>query len=66
MADPIPVSKATTEHVEQLNGEVSSQEHTEYNDKDVRRTYNDGEDHEHEPSMTFKRMMSLIAMAFRE
>ncbi|KAK0109661.1 hypothetical protein ONS95_002342 [Cadophora gregata] len=35
-----------------------------YYEKDGLRTYGDGEDHDHEPPMTFKRMMSLIAMAF--
>ncbi|KAH6710988.1 MFS multidrug transporter-like protein [Leptodontidium sp. 2 PMI_412] len=35
-----------------------------YYEKDGLRTYGDGEDHDHEPPMTFTRMMSLIAMAF--
>ncbi|PVH88870.1 MFS multidrug transporter-like protein [Cadophora sp. DSE1049] len=35
-----------------------------YYEKDGLRTYGDGEDHDHEPPMTFNRMMSLIAMAF--
>ncbi|KAL2068995.1 hypothetical protein VTL71DRAFT_15333 [Oculimacula yallundae] len=36
----------------------------QYYEKDGLRTYGDGEDHDHEPPMTFNRMMSLIAMAF--
>jgi MFS family permease len=38
--------------------------HTNYYEKDGVRTYGDGEDHDHEPKMTFARIMSLIAMAF--
>jgi len=35
-----------------------------YYEKNGLRTYGDGEDHDHEPPMTFHRMMSLVAMAF--
>ncbi|MCJ1453096.1 hypothetical protein MMC28_003441 [Mycoblastus sanguinarius] len=38
--------------------------HPAYYEKDGLRTYGDDEDHDHEPPMTFKRIMSLIAMAF--
>lgn len=38
--------------------------HPGYYEKGGLRTYGDDEDHDHEPPMTFKRMMSLIAMAF--
>ncbi|MCJ1468558.1 hypothetical protein MMC07_007187 [Pseudocyphellaria aurata] len=35
-----------------------------YYEKDGLRTYGDGEDHDHEPRFTFRRLMSLVAMAF--
>lgn len=38
--------------------------HDHYYEKNGLRTYGDEEDHDHEPPMTFKRIMSLIAMAF--
>ncbi|TVY31110.1 Trichothecene efflux pump [Lachnellula hyalina] len=38
--------------------------HNNYYEKNGLRTYGDGEDHDHEPPMSFKRLMSLIAMAF--
>jgi hypothetical protein len=37
---------------------------THYYEKDGLRTYGDGEAHDVEPPMTFRRIMSLIAMAF--
>ncbi|KAI9049824.1 hypothetical protein LZ554_005974 [Drepanopeziza brunnea f. sp. 'monogermtubi'] len=38
--------------------------HENYYEKNGLRTYGDGEDHDHEPPMSPKRMMSLIAMSF--
>ena len=38
--------------------------HANYYEKDGLRTYGDDEDHDHEPTMSLKRLMSLIAMAF--
>jgi len=38
--------------------------HSNYYEKDGLRTYGDGEDHDHEPPMSFSRLMSLVAMAF--
>ncbi|RDW92537.1 MFS multidrug transporter-like protein [Coleophoma crateriformis] len=35
-----------------------------YYEKDGLRTYGDNEDHDHEPPMSFNRLMSLVAMAF--
>lgn len=35
-----------------------------YYEKDGLRTYGDGEDHDHEPKMNWKRFMVLVAMAF--
>ncbi|OJD36385.1 mfs multidrug transporter-like protein [Diplodia corticola] len=35
-----------------------------YYERDGLRTYGDGMDHDHEPPMTFKRCMALVAMAF--
>ena len=52
------------EHVEQVHTNERVPGHSNYYEKDGLRTYGDGEDHDHEPPMTFKRIMSLIAMAF--
>jgi len=52
------------EHVEQVHTNERVPGHTNYYEKDGLRTYGDDEDHDHEPPMTFKRVMSLIAMAF--
>lgn len=38
--------------------------HPNYYERDGLRTYGDDEDHDHEPKMTFSRLMSLVAMAF--
>ncbi|MCJ1278699.1 hypothetical protein MMC21_006516 [Puttea exsequens] len=38
--------------------------HSAYYEKGGLRTYGDDGDHDHEPPMTFKRVMSLVAMAF--
>jgi MFS family permease len=38
--------------------------HPGYYEKDGLRTYGDDEDHDHEPPMTIKRIMALVAMAF--
>ncbi|OCK84723.1 MFS multidrug transporter-like protein [Lepidopterella palustris CBS 459.81] len=38
--------------------------HSNYYEKDGLRTYGDDLDHDHEPPMTTKRFMSLVAMAF--
>lgn len=40
--------------------------HDNYYEKGGLRTYGDGVDHDHEPKMSFRRIMSLIAMAFRQ
>ncbi|KAH7336262.1 fungal trichothecene efflux pump [Rhexocercosporidium sp. MPI-PUGE-AT-0058] len=54
----------TDHHIEAIRtvSRVPGNDH--YYEKDGLRTYGDGEDHDHEPPMTFNRMMSLIAMAF--
>ncbi|KAG4441557.1 hypothetical protein IFR05_002942 [Cadophora sp. M221] len=51
-------------HVEQIATHDRVPGHTNYYEKNGLRTYGDGEDHDHEPPMSFRRMMSLIAMAF--
>ncbi|KAL8784101.1 MAG: hypothetical protein Q9213_004160 [Squamulea squamosa] len=38
--------------------------HHNYYERNGLRTYGDDEDHDHEPPMSFRRIMSLIAMAF--
>lgn len=52
------------EHVEQIRTNERVPGHTNYYEKNGLRTYGDDEDHDHEPPMTFKRIMSLMAMAF--
>lgn len=57
--------KSTTfEHVEQVHTNELVPGHPNYYEKDGLRTYGDDEDHEHEPKLSFKRFMSLLAMAF--
>ncbi|KAF1933346.1 MFS general substrate transporter [Didymella exigua CBS 183.55] len=56
--------KASIEHVEHIQTDERVQGHANYYEKDGVRTYGDGEDHDHEPPMNFKRMMALVAMAF--
>ena len=54
----------TNEPLEQIHTNERVPGHSNYYEKDGLRTYGDDEDHDHEPKMTFSRMMSLIAMAF--
>ena len=68
-ATPSPMGSTDKEidsnhHIEAVRtvSRVPGNDH--YYEKDGLRTYGDGEDHDHEPSMTFSRMMSLVAMAF--
>ena len=53
------------DHVEQIHTKERVPGHSNYYEKDGLRTYVDDEDHNHEPRMSFRRMMSLVAMAFR-
>jgi hypothetical protein len=59
-------TKATMEHVEQIHTNERVPGHTNYYEKGGLRTQGDGVDHDHEPPMNFKRMMALVAMAFRK
>jgi hypothetical protein len=59
-----PTTKPTSDYVEQIHTNERVPGHTNYYEKDGLRTYGDGEDHDHEPPLTFKRLMSLVAMAF--
>lgn len=59
------VKPATLEHIEQIHTNERVPGHTNYYEKDGLRTYGDDENHDVEPPMTFSRIMSLIAMAFR-
>ncbi|KAI9709983.1 MAG: hypothetical protein M1820_003061 [Bogoriella megaspora] len=52
------------DQVEQVKTRERIPGHTNYYEKDGLRTYGDDEDHDHEPPMTTKRIMSLVAMAF--
>lgn len=52
-------------HVEAIHTNERVPGHDNYYEKNGLRTYGDDEDHDHEPKMSFKRIMSLIAMAFR-
>jgi hypothetical protein len=66
-SDHSPVGeKSTMAHVEQIHTNERVPGHTDYYEKDGVRTYGDGIDHDAEPKMSFQRMMSLIAMAFRK
>ncbi|KAF1348687.1 major facilitator superfamily domain-containing protein [Delphinella strobiligena] len=59
-----PAIKEAHEHVERIATREQVPGHFNYYEKNGLRTYGDEEDHEHEPPMSFGRMMSLIAMAF--
>ncbi|KAF2997108.1 hypothetical protein E8E13_003805 [Curvularia kusanoi] len=59
-----PTVKATQAHIEQIHTNERVPDNANYYEKNGLRTYGDGEDHDHEPPMSFKRFMSLIAMAF--
>ena len=61
-----PTAKATETRIEHIHTNERVPGHTNYYEKDGLRTYGDGEDHDVEPPMTSKRIMSLIAMAFRK
>jgi len=52
------------EHTERIATHDRVPGHENYYEKDGLRTYGDGEDHDTEPAMSFRRLMSLIAMAF--
>lgn len=58
--------KAGGHHVEQVHTNERVPGHANYYEKDGLRTYGDDMDHDHEPKMSFRRAMSLIAMAFRK
>lgn len=61
-----PKTAGATEHIEQVHTNERVPGHENYYEKNGLRTYGDDADHDHAPKMTFKRMMSLIAMAFCE
>ncbi|KAL9608002.1 MAG: hypothetical protein Q9167_007134 [Letrouitia subvulpina] len=50
--------------VDAVNSSERVPGHSNYFEKDGLRTYGDDEDHDHEPSMSFRRVLSLVAMAF--
>ncbi|KAG8629479.1 hypothetical protein KVT40_003344 [Elsinoe batatas] len=58
------IEKAAVQQVEQIHTNERVPGHSNYYEKDGLRTYGDGEDHDHEPKMTFRRFMALVAMAF--
>jgi hypothetical protein len=59
-----PNDKGVAEHVERIPTREQTSGHPNLHEKSGLHSYNDGEDHEAEPKMSFNRMMSLIAMAF--
>ncbi|CZT08117.1 related to potential drug facilitator PEP5 [Rhynchosporium graminicola] len=66
---PTPVGSTETDigskiHIEAVRTVSKLPGNDHYYEKEGLRIYGDGEDHEHEPPMTFNRMMSLTAMAF--
>ncbi|RDW80152.1 MFS multidrug transporter-like protein [Coleophoma cylindrospora] len=52
------------EHLENIRTISRVPGNSNYYEKDGIRTYGDNEDHDHEPPMSFNRLMSLVAMAF--
>jgi hypothetical protein len=61
-----PDEKHESHHVEQIHTNERIPGHSNYYEKNGLRTYGDDADHDHEPKMSFARIMSLIAMAFRK
>ena len=67
---PLDLSNSSDEkldsnhHVEQVHTNERIPGHPNYYEQGGLRTYGDDMDHDHEPKMSFKRIMSLIAMAF--
>ena len=61
-----PDEKHQSHHVEQIHTNERIPGHPAYYEKNGLRTYGDDADHDHEPKMSFARIMSLIAMAFRK
>ncbi|KAJ4984534.1 trichothecene efflux pump [Stagonosporopsis vannaccii] len=59
-----PTPKATIDHLEHVQTNERGTGHSNHYEKNGVRTYSDGEEHDHEPPMNFRRMMALIAMAF--
>ncbi|PVH97455.1 MFS general substrate transporter [Periconia macrospinosa] len=59
-----PTTKPTIAQTERIDTNERVPDNLNYYEKDGLRTYSDEEDHEAEPPMTFRRIMSLIAMAF--
>ncbi|KAF2649930.1 MFS general substrate transporter [Lophiostoma macrostomum CBS 122681] len=56
--------KTDEQHIEMVHTNERVPGHNNYYEKDGLRTMGDEVDHEHEPKMTKRRMMSLVAMAF--
>lgn len=61
---PVEEKARVPEHIEHITTHDRIPGHENYYEKNGLRTYGDGEDHDHEPPMSFKRLMSLVAMAF--
>ncbi|KAH7068598.1 fungal trichothecene efflux pump [Paraphoma chrysanthemicola] len=59
-----PTAKANEQRVEHVHTNERVPGHSNYYEKNGVRTYGDGEDHDAEPPMNFKRIMALVAMAF--
>ncbi|RFU25396.1 hypothetical protein B7463_g10932, partial [Scytalidium lignicola] len=57
-------STPATKHVERIMTAERVPGHNNYHEKNGLRTYGDDMDHDHEPPMSFSRIMSLVAMAF--
>lgn len=57
-----PEEKSTVpEHVEHITTHDRVPGHENYYEKNGLRTYGDGEDHDHEPPMSFRRLMSYVS-----
>jgi hypothetical protein len=55
---------ADTAHIENVRTVSRVPGNPNYYEKDGLRTYGDAEDHDHEPPLTIRRLLSLISMAF--
>jgi MFS family permease len=61
---PVDEKHPHSEHAERISTHDRVPGHENYYEKNGLRTYGDGEDHDHEPPLSFHRLMSLTAMAF--
>jgi hypothetical protein len=64
LSEHSPTAKVAEDRVEHIHTNERVPGHANYYEKNGLRTYGDGEDHDAEPPLNFKRIMALVAMAF--